>query len=142
MRNLTIIIGCGRLGAAIANYSSAQGDLVHVIDPNPNVKDLLTEVFSGTPFYLDASDIESLIEAGIENAKEVIITTGNDNLNLFLAHVCFKHFEVPYVYVRFDDPDKGLLCQGTGIKAIYPFQLSKDRFNLFRAGVGRSGGEE
>ena len=54
-------------------------------------------------------------------------------MNLFLAYVCCKIFEVPYIYVRFDDPDKGLLIQGMPIKAIYPFQL--DRFSLLRAGV-------
>ena len=31
--------------------------------------------------------------------------------------------------------DKGLLIQGMPIKAIYPFQLSLDRFSLLRAGV-------
>lgn len=142
MRNLTIIIGCGRLGGAIANYSSAQGDSVHVIDPDPNCKDYLTEVFSGVVFNFSATDIENLIEAGIENAKEVIITTGDDNVNLFVALVCEKHFDVPYVYVRFDDPDKGLLIQGTTIKAVYPFQLSKDRFNLYRASAGKVGDGE
>ena len=142
MRTLTIVIGCGRLGAAIANYSSAQGDSVHVIDPNPNCRDALTEVFSGVVFNFNATDIESLAEAGIENAKEVIITTGDDNVNLFLALLCCKHFNVPYVYVRFDDPDMGLLIQGTSIKAVYPFQLSKDRFNLYRASAGKGGDAE
>ncbi|MBQ2070331.1 MAG: TrkA family potassium uptake protein [Bacilli bacterium] len=141
MRSLTFVIGCGRLGGAIANYSSAQGDSVIVIDPNPNCSDNLTEVFSGNLLHFDASDVEGLKEAGIENAKEVIITSGDDNLNLFLAHLCSKIFGVPYVYVRFDDPDKGLLCQGASIKAIYPFQLSKDRLNLLRAGVAEGGRE-
>ncbi|MBQ4254987.1 MAG: TrkA family potassium uptake protein [Bacilli bacterium] len=142
MRNLTIVVGCGRLGAAIANYSSAQGDSVHVIDPDPNCKDYLTEVFSGVVFNLNAADAESLKEAGMESAKEVIVTTGDDNLNLFVALMCAQHFKVPYVYVRFDDPDKGLLVQGTSIKAVYPFQLSKDRFNLYRASAGKVGDSE
>ena len=142
MRSLTIVIGCGRLGAAIANYSSAQGDSVHVIDPNPDCRDALTEVFSGVVFNFNATDIESLKEAGVENAKEVIITTGDDNVNLFLALLCCQHFDVPYVYVRFDDPDMGLLIQGTSIKAVYPFQLSKDRFNIYRASAGKAGDVE
>lgn len=139
MRNLTIVVGCGRLGGAIANYSSAQGDSVIVIDPDPNCRNHLTEVFSGNVINVDATDEANLIEAGIDNAREVIITTGDDNANLFLAHLCSIIHEVPYVYVRFDDPDKGLLTQGTSIKAIYPFQLSKDRFNLLRAGVSDKG---
>ncbi len=135
MRNLTIVVGCGRLGGAIANYSSAQGDSVIVVDPDPNCRSYLTEVFSGVVYNFDATDESSLIEAGIANAREVIITTGDDNINLFLAHLCSVVHEVPYVYVRFDDPDKGILVQGTSIKVIYPFQLSKDRFSLLRAGL-------
>ena len=66
-----------------------------------------------------------------------ILVYVDDNVNLFLAHLCAKVYEVPYIYVRFDDPDKGLLIQGMNIKAIYPFQLSKDRFNLLRMGVDK-----
>ena len=77
----------------------------------------------------------NIVRELVSNAREVIITTGDDNINLFLAHLCSVVHEVPYVYVRFDDPDKGILVQGTAIKAIYPFQLSKDRFGLLRAGL-------
>lgn len=135
MRNRTMIIGCGRLGASIANYSSQQGDNVYVLDSDKSSFDRLSEIFSGIAIACDATDINELEDAGIEDAMEVVITTGDDNVNLFLAHLCAEVFEVPYVYVRFDDPDKGLLIQGMNIKAIYPFQLSKDRFNLLRAGV-------
>ena len=119
MRNLTIVVGCGRLGGAIANYSSAQGDSVIVVDPDPNCRSYLTEVFSGVVYNFDATDESSLIEAGIANAREVIITTGDDNINLFLAHLCPAVHEAPYVYAQ----------------VIYPFQLSKDRFSLLRAGL-------
>ncbi len=135
MRNLTFILGCGRLGSSIANYSSAMGGNVVVVDPNKNSFEKLNDAFSGITIASDTTDIDELRDAGLDSAKEAIITTGDDNVNLFLAYVCCKVFEVPYIYVRFDDPDKGLLIQGMPIKAIYPFQLSLDRFSLLRAGV-------
>ena len=135
MRNQTFIIGCGKLGASIANDSSRRGLDVVVIDSNMAVFSQLDDNFSGIPKVADATDPNALLDAGILNAAEVIITTGDDNTSLFLAHLCAKIYEVPYVYVRFDDPAMGLLIQGMNIKAIYPFQLSRDRFNLLKTGV-------
>ncbi|HAS56210.1 MAG TPA: potassium transporter TrkA [Firmicutes bacterium] len=137
MKNKSIIIGCGRLGSSIANYSSSQGEDVIVIDEDKESFNRLDDVFSGYKIVANATDVDELEEAGIESARQVVITTGDDNVNLFLAHLCAKVYEVPYIYVRFDDPDKGLLIQGMSIKAIYPFQLSKDRFNLLRSGVDK-----
>ncbi len=135
MRNLTIILGCGRLGSSIANYSSQMGENVVVVDPNKASFEKLNDAFSGITIASDTTDIDELRDAGLDSAREAVITTGDDNVNLFLAYVCCKIFEIPYIYVRFDDPDKGLLIQGLPIKAIYPFQLSLDRFSLLRAGV-------
>ena len=135
MKTRTLIIGCGRLGASIANYASSQGESVVVLDPSKESFERLSDIFSGYKIVCDATDVDELEDAGIESAKEVIITTGDDNINLLVAHICCRIYEVPYVYVRFDDPDKGLLIQGLPVKAIYPFQLSRDRFNILKSGV-------
>ena len=130
-----MIIGCGRLGTSIANYSSSQGYDVIVVDADPNSFNKLDETFSGYTVVADATDIEELKDAFIDSVKEVILSTEDDNVNLFLAHACATIFEVPYVYVRFDDPDKGFLISGSSIKAIYPFQLSLTALNKLRTGV-------
>ncbi|HOC80925.1 MAG TPA: NAD-binding protein, partial [Bacilli bacterium] len=71
-------------------------------------------------------------EAYIKTAKEVVIATGDDNVNLFLAHVACAIYEVPSIYVRLDDPERGALLSGLKIKAIYPFELSINKFNLMK----------
>lgn len=135
MRNTTLVIGCGRLGGSIATYASAQGESVIVIDEDKDSFARLSDIFSGITQVCDATDMESLDDLGIDKVREVVITTGDDNVNLFLAHLFAEVYEVPYIYVRFDDPDKGLLIQGMPIKAIYPFQLSMDRFNVLKSGL-------
>ena len=135
MRNKTMIIGCGRLGASIANYSSAQGNDVIVIDQNSNSFLKLDETFSGYTVTADATDPDELKDAFIDSVKEVIISTESDNVNLLLAHLCSTIFEVPHVYVRFADPDIGFLVSGTNINAIYPFQLTLAALNKMRTGV-------
>ena len=138
MRNRTFVIGCGRLGASIANYASQQGEDVVVLDEHKASFTKLDDSFTGYSIVCDATDSSDLEEAGIKNALEVVIATGDDNANLFLAHICHDIYEVPNIFVRFDDPEKGLLIQGKKIKPIYPFQLSRDRFNVLK----REGGKE
>lgn len=132
MRNRMIVIGCGRLGASIANYASQQGEDVVVLDKRKDSFAKLDESFTGYSKVCDATDFVELEENGIKNAYEVVITTGSDNENLFLAHLCHDVYEVPNIYVRFDDPEYGLLIQGRKIRTIYPFQLSRDRFNALK----------
>ena len=132
-RSRTFVIGCGKLGASIANDSSRRGLSVVVLDSSPDSFSLLEEDFSGDRYVCDANDIFALKTRGLGNAKEAIITTGDDNLSLFLAKVCDKIFQIPYVFVRFDDPDMGLLLQRqSNIRIIYPFQLSRDHLNKLR----------
>ena len=131
----TYVIGCGKLGAAIANDCSRRGLDVIVIDADASSFALLDDDFSGDPKVADASELDTLKALGIENAYEVYITTGNDNLSLFLAHACAILFKVAYVYVRFDDPALGILVQSeSNIKPVYPFQLTRDRLSLLRSG--------
>ena len=133
--NRTYVIGCGKLGAAIANDISRRGLEVIVVDADPSSFAILSEDFSGDPKVCDASDLAALRTIGIENASEVYITTGNDNLSLFLAHACALIFNIPYIYVRFDDPALGLLVQSqSNIKPVYPFQLTRDRLNTLKNG--------
>jgi len=128
MSNKMLIIGCGRLGASIANEASLAGNSVVVMDSDKKAFDRLSDVFSGYKILADATDLTALEDANIKTCREVVITTGSDNVNLFLAHVCDKVYRIPHIYVRFDDPDKGLLIKEFNVEAIYPFQLSHDKF--------------
>ena len=130
-----MIIGCGRLGSSVANFSSAQGYDVIVVDKSENAFAKLDETFSGYAVATDATDVDELAGIGIDTVKELIICTEDDNINLFLAQVCDSVFKVPNIYVRFDDPDKGFLIAGSSIKAIYPFSLSLAALNKLRMGV-------
>ncbi len=131
-RNNIVIIGLGRLGAGIAERAAAKGEDVIVIDKNPSSFARLDDTFSGFTIAGDATDLSFLEgEEVIQSAKEVVITTGNDNVNLLLAHVCSTVFEVPKIFVRFDDPDKSVCIAGfPNIKAIYPFELTLTKFDL------------
>ena len=51
-----------------------------------------------------------------------------------MAHIARKIYDVPAIYVRLSDPDSEVLLEGMDIHAIYPLELSFDKFNLMRGG--------
>ncbi len=132
LKNKTLIIGCGRLGASIANADSLSGKNVLVVDKDSSSFELLSDLFSGYTFLGDVTDLSLLEEAYITSAKEIIIATGDDNVNLFLAYVARKLYNVPKIYVRLDDPSLEILISDLDVKAIYPFELSLDKFSRMR----------
>lgn len=134
LKNKTIIIGCGSLGATIANKYSTEGKNIMVIDTDAKSFERLSDRFSGYTFVGDVTDLDVLEEAYITSAKEIIIATGDDNTNLFVAHIARKIYNVPSIYVRLSDPDSEILIKGMNINAIYPLELSYDKFNLMRGG--------
>lgn len=127
-RNKFIVIGCGRLGANIATKMSEVGEDVIIIDSTDDAFRKLQESFSGYEIVGDATDLSVLENAYIKHAKTVVITTDSDNTNIYLAHVCYYVYNVPRIFVRLSDTDKGRLLEGTYIKAIYPFTLSLSEF--------------
>lgn len=134
LKNKTLIIGCSSLGSTIANKFSAEGKNLMVVDLNSKNFERLNERFSGYTFVGDASDLDVLEEAGIASSKEIIIVTDDDNINLFVAHAARKIYDVPNIYVRLSETDNEFLLKGMDIKAIYPLELSFDKFNLMRGG--------
>lgn len=134
LKNKTLIVGCSSLGASIANKFSTEGKNLMVIDKDSKSFERLSDRFSGYTFVGDVTDIAILEEAGIASSKEIVIATDDDNINLFVAHIAKKLYEVPNIYVLLLEPDNEILLKGTEIKAIYPLELSYDKFNLLRGG--------
>src|SRR5574344_822498 len=110
MKREIFIIGAGKLGAKIASLLYDAGHNVLVVDKN-NKSFLKLDNFSGFTTNGDATDIDFLKSLDIEEAKMVIITTDNDNTNLYLADVCFSIFDIKKIYVRLSGTDKGALLE-------------------------------
>lgn len=137
-RNKKLVIGAGRLGSSIAVTMSEQGEDVVVVDKMSDSFRKLDDSFGGYTIEGDATDqsfLENLVM--IKEVDEAIITTDSDNVNFFLASLCFYKYEVPYIYVRFSDPQKGELLEDTNIVSIYPYHLTKQAFLKHREWVRR-----
>ena len=132
----TIVIGLSRLGSAIAARLSERGEDVVVIDKNDDSLRKLAPTYSGYQVIGDVVDLDVLRKAGIEHAKEVVVVTDDDNVNIMAAEISAVLFQVPDVYVRLGDNDKSILVDAPNIHAIYPFLLSLAEFERMREGTG------
>lgn len=78
-----IIVGCGKVGQELAERLNREDHDVTVIDVRGQVVQNLTNRFDIMGVEGNAMDVETLKEAGIQNADILIAVTGSDELNMF-----------------------------------------------------------
>ena len=120
----TIIAGCGRLGANLANTLSGSGENVVIIDSNPDAFRKLSPLFSGIMVTGDAMDMLVLRNAGIDKATAVVSVTNNDNTNIMVAQLAKEMYHTEHVIARLYDPERECVYREFGIDTICPAVLS------------------
>lgn len=134
----TIIIGCGRLGATLANTLSDRGKDVLIMDKRKESFRKLAPNFGGLSIVGNGMDFESLHEAGIEKADVVVVVTNDDNANVMIAQLAKNIFKVNSVIARLYDPEREYIYKEFGIETICPAVLSAKDIDqvLKRSGNG------
>ena len=77
-----ILVGCGKVGTALARQLSAEGHSITVIDSSADKIQRVTEDLDVMGIVGNGSSISVLTEAGMEAADLLIAVTGSDELNL------------------------------------------------------------
>jgi trk system potassium uptake protein TrkA len=131
---LILIVGCGRVGSAVAKRALDAGHQVSVLDADPLSHERLdrdqtsTWEDAGGRFTVGAAlEIDGLIEAGIEQADVFLAATRGDNTNLVIAQVAQRRFHVPRVVVRVADPARAAWYAQQGLHTICPTQIAIDQ---------------
>ncbi len=119
-----LIIGCGRLGASIANTFSDKNMSVTIIDIQKDSFRKLSPSFLGLLMEGDGMDMDILEEANIRKADVVIVVTDNDNINILVSQIAKNIFEVQEVSIRLYDHEKECVCRDSNINTIFPALLS------------------
>lgn len=84
MKNHIIICGAGRVGRTAAETLQEIGRQFVVIEPDFEVVESLREE-GWTAMVGDSTRDETLLEAGIERAAGILVSTGSDSENLFIV---------------------------------------------------------
>ena len=123
-KNYVIIVGCGRLGANLANTLSDNGGNVLIIDQDKDSFRKLSPSFGGLTLIGDATDMDVLREAEIEKATVVVAVTDDDNTNIMVAQMAKELFDIQHVISRLYDPDRECVYREFDIETICPAVLS------------------
>ena len=117
-----IIIGCGRVGSAIAMELDRNGWDVTAIDEKEDAIDRLGSHWAGGFVQGHGMDLVVLGAAGIEHADAVVVATRGDNTNIVVAQVVKERFKVPCVVVRLLDPARADFYRERGLHVVCPTQ--------------------
>jgi trk system potassium uptake protein TrkA len=123
-----VIVGCGRLGAMLANQLSSLGNSVVVIDDDEAAFRHLSTQFSGFQIVGNAAELAVLHRAKIEQADCLLAVTRYDNVNLMVAQVARTVFQVPKVVARVYDLSREEVYRHFGIDTICPVSLTAEVF--------------
>jgi trk system potassium uptake protein TrkA len=123
-----VIVGCGRLGSHLANHLSREGHAVVVIDQTERRLNELSADFSGFKINGDATHMAVLEEAKLKDADVLIATSHEDNVNLMVAQIAMKIYNVPQVLARVFDPRREEVYAHLGIDTICPTSLAAEIF--------------
>ncbi|HUX20055.1 MAG TPA: TrkA family potassium uptake protein [Spirochaetia bacterium] len=115
-----VIVGCGRLGAHLAEMVGGRGGSVVIIDKDPESFRSLPAEFSGFSVEGDASEIGVLRQAKAAQADLFIAVTGSDNLNLMAAQIAGRLLGAKRALARVDDPGRFAVFDGGDVEVISP----------------------
>jgi trk system potassium uptake protein TrkA len=138
-----LIVGCGRVGSAIARNMIAGGHDVSVLDEDPEAIALLErgldrpwEDLGGQFTVGTALEMDALLAAGIDRADAFVAATDGDNTNLVIAQIAKRRFDIDKVVVRVLDPMRAKWYEDQGLTTVCPTQKA---IEMLLAAVGFSG---
>ena len=122
-----VIMGCGRVGAALSGGLERLGHEVAIIDRNRQAFRRLSPDFRGRQVVGEGYHREVLIEAGVEKAQAFAAVSSGDNSNIISARVCRETFGVERVVARIYDPKRAAVYERLGIPTVATVPWSTDR---------------
>lgn len=120
-------MGCGRVGAAVAEGLSRIGHDVAIIDRDAAAFNRLGPEFTGERVLGMGFDRDVLVRSGIEDAGAFAAVSSGDNSNIIAARLARETFGVPRVVARIYDAKRAAVYERLGIPTIATVPWTADR---------------
>lgn len=114
-----IIVGCGRVGSAVARELLEAGWDVTVVDADEEALVRL-DGWRGSFVLGHGMDTAVLERAGIAEADALVVATNGDNTNIVVGQLAQKRYGVKRVVVRVLDPRRADFYAERGLRTICP----------------------
>ena len=123
-----VIVGCGRVGAGLADELDRAGWQVLILDVSTAAFDRLPSTFRGTALRGDGTDEDTLRRAGAEDADLFLALTEGDNRNVMSAQLAVEALGARQTIAKINDPVRAEAYAHLGVASLC-------RTNLMTAAV-------
>jgi len=113
-----IVIGCGRVGAELAQHLFKSGHQVVVVDVDKQAFNRLHPDFRGRTLEGEGLAENVLERAGAREADGLAAVTNSDALNAVVAHTAREFYGVPVVVARNYDPALRKLIEAFDLQTV------------------------
>ncbi|HVM29218.1 MAG TPA: TrkA family potassium uptake protein [Candidatus Limnocylindrales bacterium] len=121
-----IIVGCGRVGAGLAERMAREGHDVTILDLESSAFNRLEGDFPGQALRGDGTDEAVLRRAGTDGADMFFALTEGDNRNALAAQLASETFGVRRVVAKINDPVRAEAYTALGLATICRTRLLID----------------
>ncbi len=119
-----VVIGCGRVGSAVAKGLVADGWEVTVLDESEDALSRLGPSWRGGFVIGHGMDAKVLERAGIAEADAAVVATSGDNTNVVIGQVLQRRYGTRTVVVRVLDPARAKFYAERGLNTVCPTQTA------------------
>ena len=119
-----VVVGCGRVGSAVAKGLAADGWEVTVVDESEDALSRLGPAWHGGFVVGHGMDVTVLERAGVADADAAVVATDGDNTNIVIGQVLQQRYGVATVVVRILDPARAKLYGERGMSIVSPTQTA------------------
>jgi trk system potassium uptake protein TrkA len=128
-----IVVGCGRVGAGVAERLARAGHEVTVLDTNTDAFNRLPADFPGSAVRGDGTDEDILRRAGAQGADWFFALTEGDNRNILAAQLANETLGIPEVVAKVNDPVRAEAYTTLGLNTICRTTILIDALARFAA---------
>ncbi len=122
-----VVVGCGRVGALLAQELARAGHTVAVIDKNEASFRRLPKDWGGLAIVGAGFDRDLLEEAGVARASALAAVTSGDNSNILCARIARETYQIRNVVARIYDPRRAEIYQRLGIPTVATVTWTTDQ---------------
>ena len=126
-----VIVGCGRVGASLAEAYDKAGHEVIIVDDVTAAFDRLPSAFSGSAIRGDGTDEDVLLRAGAEGADVFLALTEGDNRNVMAAQLANEALGIERVIAKINDPVRATAYAELGIATLCRTGLMMDAVDQY-----------
>ena len=126
-----VIVGCGRVGAVLAETLDHDGHEVIILDLVTRAFDRLPDDFKGAAVRGDGTDEGALRRAGASGADVLLALTEGDNRNVMAAQVATENLGIGRAMAKVNDPVRAAAYAELGIATICRTTLMVDALQGF-----------